>query len=34
MMDASLTDAELPEDKLRALKRKLYVNIQNPTSPK
>jgi len=27
--DTALTDAGLPEDKLRTLKQQLYVNIQN-----
>ena len=34
MMDAALADVGLPEDKLQALKQKLYVNIQNPPPPK
>jgi uncharacterized cysteine cluster protein YcgN (CxxCxxCC family) len=34
LMDAALTDAGLPEDRLQALKQQLYVNTQNPPPPK
>jgi hypothetical protein len=33
-MDAALTDAGLPDDKLQTLKQQLYVNIQNPPPAK